>query len=73
LEINTSTVAQPIPDYVVSATPITWGTSGSANWCSFVDGVLRTSKNGTAAANASIAATPTMAGCNDPTAYGPAQ
>ncbi len=68
---STSTTT-PIGDYTVSAGPITWNSTGSANFCSNADAVIRSTKTlGTA--TASIAAAETGTNCNDATKYLPIQ
>jgi prepilin-type N-terminal cleavage/methylation domain-containing protein len=69
--IHSSFAAAPFSDYVVAAGPITWGGSGTANWCSTVDGVVRSSQNVAVQPSGSITASPDVAGCQDPTAFLP--
>ena len=71
--LTNSSAVFPVPDYVVAAGPLSWGSSGNQNFCSTEDGVVRSSLDGTTPAVASISAAPDEAGCNDPTAYGPIQ
>jgi prepilin-type N-terminal cleavage/methylation domain-containing protein len=68
-----SAPAPPFTDYTVSAGPITWGTSGSANWCSFSDGTLRSTKGLATPPTASITAPETTSNCATPANYAPAQ
>jgi prepilin-type N-terminal cleavage/methylation domain-containing protein len=72
-QIKVSSATQPVPDYVVSAYPQSFGTSGDQNLCSFMDGVVRTSKNGSTPTNSSITTAPDLAGCNSAVTYGPVQ
>jgi prepilin-type N-terminal cleavage/methylation domain-containing protein len=71
--LKNTAAAAPFTDYVVSAGPVTWGTSGSTNWCAFEDAVIRASKNGTTPATITLAAPETTANCASATNYGPAQ
>jgi prepilin-type N-terminal cleavage/methylation domain-containing protein len=71
--LKNTAAAAPFTDYVVSAGPITWGTSGSTNWCSYEDAVIRASKNGTTPATASITTAETTTNCAAAANYGPAQ
>ncbi|HLW55175.1 MAG TPA: prepilin-type N-terminal cleavage/methylation domain-containing protein [Candidatus Angelobacter sp.] len=68
--------APPNVDYSATASPITIGTSGDQNVCSFSDGVLRSTKN----VNPPVIPPPlvpapgvTSAACNTITAFGPVQ
>jgi prepilin-type N-terminal cleavage/methylation domain-containing protein len=69
--ITSSATAAPFSDYVVAAGPISWGLSGSANWCSLADGVVRSSQSVAIPPVASITASPDVSGCQDPTAFLP--
>ncbi len=61
--LTSATAAVPFADYTVSAGPISWGSSGSANWCSDPDAVVRTTRGLATPATKSIAAPETLAGC----------
>jgi type IV pilus assembly protein PilA len=64
----------PETNFVVSATPLTMGITGDTNYCSFLDTIVRSSKNATPPVMipAPLAAPgETIAGCSDGTKYGP--
>ncbi|HET6935269.1 MAG TPA: prepilin-type N-terminal cleavage/methylation domain-containing protein [Candidatus Angelobacter sp.] len=67
--MTSATAAQPFADYTVSAGPISWGSSGSANWCSNPDAVIRSTRGLPTPAVASIAAPVDLKTCATPTAY----
>lgn len=71
--LTATATAPPYTDYTASAGPITWGTSGSANWCSFEDAVIRSTKGLATPPTASITTPETTVNCATPTAYVPAQ
>jgi prepilin-type N-terminal cleavage/methylation domain-containing protein len=71
--LSNTAAAPPYTDYTVSAGPIGWGLSGSANWCSYADAVIRSTKGLATQPTASLNAPETMANCANPTAYVPAQ
>jgi type IV pilus assembly protein PilA len=67
--ISTSGAAAPFADYTVSAGPISWGSSGSANWCSNPDAVIRSTRGLAAPPAGSIVAPVTLAQCAAPANY----
>ena len=71
--LSNAAAAVPFTDYTVSAGPITWGTSGSANWCSFEDAVIRSTKSLATQPTASITTAESLTNCATATAYLPAQ
>src|SRR6266481_4097497 len=64
---------QPFGDYTVSAGPITWNSSGSANFCSNADAVIRSTKTLGTQPSASITSPETAANCILPANYLPIQ
>jgi type IV pilus assembly protein PilA len=74
---NTPVTAQPnFIDYVMAATPVKAGSSGSRNVCTGQDGVLRSSSNTTPPPTGNLTAllaTPTLAQCQDITKFGAVQ
>jgi prepilin-type N-terminal cleavage/methylation domain-containing protein len=70
--LSNSAPVPPFADYTVSAGPISWGNSGSANWCSF-DGTIRSTKGLATQPTASLTTPETIANCASPTAYAAAQ
>jgi prepilin-type N-terminal cleavage/methylation domain-containing protein len=71
--LTSSSTAAPFGDYTGSAGPVTWGTSGSANWCSFEDAVIRSTKSLATPPSASITAPETATNCAQAAKYLPAQ
>ena len=65
--MNSTSGAEPYGDYTVSATPVTWASSGQNNFCSTEDGVIRKQKTPVA----SLGAAEIHSGCMDPTKYNP--
>jgi prepilin-type N-terminal cleavage/methylation domain-containing protein len=63
----------PFGDYTISAGPITWNSSGSANYCSNADAVIRSTKTLATQPTASITAPETAANCILASAYLPIQ
>jgi type IV pilus assembly protein PilA len=63
--VSTST-AEPYADYTGSGTPLSFGGSGSKNYCSNPDGVV---KESVPATTASISADETLANCADVSKY----
>jgi type IV pilus assembly protein PilA len=61
---STSAVT-PIGDYRTTATPVSWQSSGSDNYCSMSDGILRKQL----APVAKLAAIVSLANCSDATQY----
>ncbi|HMF89833.1 MAG TPA: prepilin-type N-terminal cleavage/methylation domain-containing protein [Candidatus Angelobacter sp.] len=61
----TSTSATPVPDYTASASPFKTGTTGSRNFCTNMDAIIRQSPLGTA----QFTAPETTANCGDVTKY----
>lgn len=59
-----------LPDYAISAGPLGWGTSGTRNWCSIPDAVVRQNVPGTTTA---LAAPETVANCAASASYQAAQ
>lgn len=60
-----SSAAAPFIDYRTTTTPVGWASSGSENYCSMNDGVLRKEL----APIASLGAVVSKADCSDPTKY----
>jgi prepilin-type N-terminal cleavage/methylation domain-containing protein len=71
--LTSAASAAPFSDYAVSAGPVTWGTSGSANWCSFEDAVIRSTKSLATQPSATITTPETSSNCATASAYLPAQ
>jgi hypothetical protein len=69
--LRSSTGTAPFPDYVVAAGPLSWGYSGSANWCSNEDGIIRSTQSLATQPSASITAAPDETGCQDTSAFLP--
>ncbi|HET9838946.1 MAG TPA: prepilin-type N-terminal cleavage/methylation domain-containing protein [Candidatus Angelobacter sp.] len=69
--ISTAT-AQPWGDYVASASPITVNSTGSRNYCSWSDAVIKSTAGITATPTA-LTAGETAVNCNDKTKYLPIQ
>ncbi|HZU29752.1 MAG TPA: prepilin-type N-terminal cleavage/methylation domain-containing protein [Candidatus Angelobacter sp.] len=69
---STSTTA-PFGDYTVSAGPVTWQSTGTANYCSNADAVIRSTKGLATQPTASITAAETATNCALATAYVPIQ
>lgn len=63
--IASTSAAPPIIDYRTTTTPISWASTGSENYCSMNDGVLRKEL----APAASLAAIVAVADCSDTTKY----
>ncbi len=63
----------PFGDYTVSAGPITWNSSGSANYCSNADAVIRSTKTLGTQPSAAITAAVSATTCNTPGSYLPIQ
>jgi type IV pilus assembly protein PilA len=61
----TSTSTVPVPDYTASASPFKTGTTGSRNYCTNLDAVIRQSPLGTA----EFTTAETTANCGDVTKY----
>ena len=69
---STSATA-PFGDYTVSAGPVTWQSTGTANYCSNADAVIRSTKALATQPTASITAAETATNCALATAYVPIQ
>lgn len=65
--MNSTSAAEPYGDYTVSATPVTWKSSGQNNFCSTEDGVIRKQKTPAA----SLGAAEVHANCMNPAQYNP--
>ena len=63
--MNSTSGSEPYGDYTVSATPITWNSTGHSNFCSTEDGVIHKQLNPAG----SLAAAEVHASCIDPTQY----
>jgi hypothetical protein len=63
--IASTSAAPPIVDYRTTASPVSWAGSGSENYCSMNDGVLRKEL----APIASLGAIVSKADCSDTTKY----
>ena len=63
----------PFGDYTVSAGPVTWQSTGSANFCATADAVIRNTKGLATQPTASITGPETATSCIAPTAYVPIQ
>jgi type IV pilus assembly protein PilA len=63
--LASTSVAAPIIDYRTTTTPISWQSTGSENYCSMNDGVLRKQ----VAPAASLAAVVSVATCSDVTKF----
>jgi type IV pilus assembly protein PilA len=63
--IASTSAAPPIVDYRTTASPLSWASTGSENFCSMNDGILRKE----VAPNASLAAIVSVADCSDTTKY----
>lgn len=64
----------PQTNFAVSATPVQMGVSGDTNYCSFLDTIVRSSKNANPPVNTpALLSAPgqTIAGCTDQSQYGP--
>lgn len=64
-----------VGDYVISASPITIGSTGTRNYCSTADAVVKSTANAlpTPSVPAALAATETAANCTNLAVYGPIQ
>lgn len=65
--MSSTSGAEPFGDYTASATPISWDKSGSNNFCSTEDGVIRKQKT----PGASLGGAESHSNCMDFTQYGP--
>jgi prepilin-type N-terminal cleavage/methylation domain-containing protein len=65
--MNSTSGGEPYGDYTATATPVTWRSSGTNNFCSTEDGVIRKQK--TPAAN--LGAAEVHANCMNPAQYDP--
>jgi type IV pilus assembly protein PilA len=63
--MTTTSAVAPVPDYTASASPIKTNTTGSRNYCTDPDAVVRASPVGTA----QFTTAETMANCADTTKY----
>src|SRR4029077_19800424 len=71
--MKSASTAQPFGDYTVSAGPVTWQSTGTANYCSNADAVIRSTKALATQPTASITAGETATNCALATAYVPIQ
>jgi type IV pilus assembly protein PilA len=71
--ITTVTAPTPQPDYVVSASPVTWATTGLKNYCSVTDAVVRSTAGLAAQPTASVKPPESGANCILPASYLPIQ
>jgi prepilin-type N-terminal cleavage/methylation domain-containing protein len=69
---TTPAAGQPAGDFVVSAGPISMGTSGGKDFCSVPDGVIRQTKPGVAAVPLAVPGE-SIVNCANPANYVPAQ
>lgn len=63
--IASTSAAAPIVDYRTTASPLSWASTGSENYCSMNDGILRKEL----AAGASLGAVVSVTDCSDITKY----
>ena len=59
--------SEPITDYTVTATPISWANTGQRNYCTTEDGVIRFQKTAASSLSSAVA----HSDCNDPSQYVP--
>jgi type IV pilus assembly protein PilA len=71
--MTSTSAAAPFGDYTVSAGPVTWQSTGSANFCATADAVIRNTKGLAAQPTVSITAAVTAANCILPANYVPIQ
>jgi len=73
--LGAAPVAGVVGDYAASASPITMNSTGTNNFCSTADAVVRSAKTAipTVATPASYTTPETIANCQTITAYGPIQ
>jgi type IV pilus assembly protein PilA len=71
--MTSTSAAAPFGDYTVAAGPITWQSTGSANFCSTADAVIRSTKGLATQPTASITGPVTAANCIVATNYVPIQ
>jgi type IV pilus assembly protein PilA len=71
--LTSTSTAAPFGDYTVSATPITWGSTGGMSACSTTDAVVRSTKSLATQPTASATLPETAVNCVDPTKYLPIQ
>ena len=67
--ITAPPAGSPQGDYVISATPITWGTTGLKNFCSVTDAVVRSTAGLATQPVASVTLPETGVNCVDVTKY----
>jgi hypothetical protein len=65
--LTSSSGAEPFGDYTSTATPTSWQNSGSKNFCSSDDGVIRSQANATA----SLGSAAIHSDCTDSTQFRP--
>jgi prepilin-type N-terminal cleavage/methylation domain-containing protein len=71
--MTSTSAAAPFGDYTVSAGPVTWQSTGSANFCATADAVIRSTKSLATQPTASITGPETGANCILPANYLPIQ
>ena len=71
--MTSSTATIPIGDYTVSAGPVTWQSTGTANYCANADAVIRSTKGLATQPSASITAAESATTCNTAASYVPIQ
>jgi type IV pilus assembly protein PilA len=67
--ITAATAPTPQGDYVISSTPVTWGSTGLKSFCSVTDAVVRSTAGLAAQPTASITLPETGVNCTDVTKY----
>jgi hypothetical protein len=65
----TSAGGTPVGDYTVSAAPVSWANTGSANWCSNPDAVIKSTKALATQPTASATLPVGASACSDATQY----
>ena len=71
--MTSGSAAAPFGDYTVSAGPVTWQSTGTANYCANADAVIRSTKGLAAQPTASITAAVNATTCNTVASYVPIQ
>jgi prepilin-type N-terminal cleavage/methylation domain-containing protein len=71
--MGSASASAPFGDYTVSAGPVTWQSTGTANFCANADAVIRSTKALVAQPTASITTAETASNCATATAYVPIQ
>jgi prepilin-type N-terminal cleavage/methylation domain-containing protein len=65
--LTSDSAAEPITDYTSTATPISWSNTGSRNFCTTEDGVIRSEKVAVSSLGSAVA----HSNCVDPSKYNP--